>query len=257
MVRNWYVFRRLRPGLIGCSDTTQKWGAQQSVSMNADDGGDVDAYTLNSKYRRAVLAHLAEAGRATPKGIADDAEIPRSHVSRALGELREKGVVELLVSEERSVGRYYGLTEVGEGVWDRLKDEIRQVDWSVTAPETDAERALVDAAESATGSSLRTVTLYDGDAARMLYADGVVSQYTDEELEQGVRTLVFEHTLDVELFDDQARSELLTFSEFSLLRVQAEDDLRVAVTVDADRDCPVQTLTTRLVSALESPAKDW
>jgi len=44
-------------------------------------------------------------------------ELSVSHVSRALGSLREKDLVELLVPEERRKGRVYGITSAGEEVW--------------------------------------------------------------------------------------------------------------------------------------------
>ena len=71
-----------------------------------------------------VLSRLVE-GPATPSRIAADKGIAIAHVSRALSGLREdeRGMVELLVSEEQKKGRVYGITEKGEAVWQRLDDE--------------------------------------------------------------------------------------------------------------------------------------
>jgi DNA-binding MarR family transcriptional regulator len=53
--------------------------------------------------------------------IATDTGINLSHVSRALQQLREKELVELLVSESRRKGRVYGITDPGESVYERIR----------------------------------------------------------------------------------------------------------------------------------------
>jgi DNA-binding transcriptional ArsR family regulator len=70
------------------------------------------SFVLASQYRVAVLDRLAR-GPAIPSQIATDTEISISHVSRALTDLRERSLGELLVSEERQKGRVYGLTDRG------------------------------------------------------------------------------------------------------------------------------------------------
>lgn len=77
---------------------------------------DVIGYVISSDHRVIVLGRLQE-GPATPTRIAEDVELSVSHVSRALGSLRSKGLVELLVPEERRKGRVYGITSDGEAVW--------------------------------------------------------------------------------------------------------------------------------------------
>ncbi|WP_277555927.1 winged helix-turn-helix domain-containing protein [Halobaculum limi] len=77
---------------------------------------DVIGYVISSDHRVIVLGRLAE-GPATPTRIAEDVELSVSHVSRALGSLRSKDLVELLVPEERRKGRVYGITSDGERVW--------------------------------------------------------------------------------------------------------------------------------------------
>lgn len=77
---------------------------------------DVIGYVISSDHRVVVLGRLAE-GPATPTRIAEDVDLSVSHVSRALGSLREKELVELLVPEERRKGRVYGITSRGEEVW--------------------------------------------------------------------------------------------------------------------------------------------
>ncbi|WP_232702194.1 winged helix-turn-helix domain-containing protein [Halobacterium wangiae] len=94
--------------------------------VGAFEGGvDWDAlgFVAASEYRCAVVAALDVGGPATPTTISDRADLAVTHVSRTLGELRERDVVELLVPEERSKGRFYGLTDGGQ----QLADETAEV----------------------------------------------------------------------------------------------------------------------------------
>ena len=67
---------------------------------------DLDAadYVRASKYRRAVLRELA-GGAEVPSDINDDVEFRFKSVSRALTELRERELIELLVPEEQTHGQ--------------------------------------------------------------------------------------------------------------------------------------------------------
>lgn len=77
-------------------------------------------YVVSSQYRTDVLEILAE-NPSTPSQLADDTGKPISHVSRALSNLKDRGIVELLVPESRQKGRYYGATEKGEEIWDTIE----------------------------------------------------------------------------------------------------------------------------------------
>ena len=87
-----------------------------------NDEWDEISFVIRSQYRVAVLERLMS-GPATPSTIASEADISISHVSRALSKLREKELVELLVSEDQKKGRVYGITEKGEQVWQRIETE--------------------------------------------------------------------------------------------------------------------------------------
>jgi DNA-binding transcriptional ArsR family regulator len=80
-----------------------------------DDEWDDASFVISSPYREDVLTRLAD-GPATPSQIATDKNMDISHVSRALGDLRERALVELLVPEERQKGRIYGLTDRGSDI---------------------------------------------------------------------------------------------------------------------------------------------
>jgi DNA-binding transcriptional ArsR family regulator len=81
----------------------------------ADDEWDDASFVISSPYREATLTRLADSP-ATPSQIAGDSSMDISHVSRALGDLRERALVELLVPEERKKGRIYGLTDRGSDI---------------------------------------------------------------------------------------------------------------------------------------------
>lgn len=75
---------------------------------------------IASKYRKQVGKALQD-GPKTPSRIADyyNDATDMAHISRALQQLREGGVVDLLVPDDRKKGRIYGLTERGEAVVER------------------------------------------------------------------------------------------------------------------------------------------
>jgi len=80
------------------------------------------SYVISSRYRIITLDRLAESP-ATPSRIAEETDLSVAHVSRALQELGEHDLVELLVSEDRKKGRVYGITEKGEEVWETIEAE--------------------------------------------------------------------------------------------------------------------------------------
>lgn len=80
------------------------------------------SFVISSRYRVEVLRELSD-NPSTPSRIAQETENSIAHVSRALKDLRERDLVDLLVSEERSKGRVYGTTEAGNEVWDRIEAE--------------------------------------------------------------------------------------------------------------------------------------
>jgi len=73
------------------------------------------AAIVSSQYREYAVAALQD-GPKTPTKVVEfhNDEVDMAHISRALGDLRDMGVVDLLVPEERKKGRIYGLTNDGE-----------------------------------------------------------------------------------------------------------------------------------------------
>lgn len=80
------------------------------------------SYVISSRYRIEVLRHLSS-GPSTPSRIASETDNSIAHVSRALKDLRDRSLVDLLVSEERTKGRVYGTTEKGSEVWNLIEAE--------------------------------------------------------------------------------------------------------------------------------------
>ena len=86
--------------------------------MKAD--WDEVSYVISSSYRVEVLNRLADSP-ATPSCIARETDCPIAHISRALRGLRERDLVDLLVSENQQKGRIYGITEEGEAIWEMIE----------------------------------------------------------------------------------------------------------------------------------------
>jgi len=83
---------------------------------------DAFGYVISSRYRQIALKQLEENPK-TPKDVTEDAGFNDiSHLSGAITELREEGLVELLVSEDTKKGRFYGLTDDGEKVLELLRE---------------------------------------------------------------------------------------------------------------------------------------
>ena len=91
----------------------------------SDDDLDWDnlGFVRASTYRMHVVRTLTD-GPAIPSAIATD-DVRIAKVSRALAELRERNLVELLVDEDTRKGRYYGLTPQGEPIADHIAEEDR------------------------------------------------------------------------------------------------------------------------------------
>ena len=80
------------------------------------------SFVISSRYRVAVMRQLAS-GPSTPSRIASEADVGIAHISRALQRLRDRTLVDLLVSDDRKKGRVYGLTDRGRDVWETIEAE--------------------------------------------------------------------------------------------------------------------------------------
>lgn len=82
-----------------------------------DDVLEMAAFVTASKYRRLVVERLLT-GPHQPSQIADEAELARSHVSRALTELEDKSLAASHGSDSRAT--LYTLTDLGRATADQL-----------------------------------------------------------------------------------------------------------------------------------------
>lgn len=102
------------------------------VCPDETDGGsvlDTVAYVTSSDYRTLVVTTLRDGPR-QPSQIADGSDVARSHVSRALSELADEGVVREHSSDSRS--KLYSLTDRGVRVIDHLPDTATDSDSTTT-----------------------------------------------------------------------------------------------------------------------------
>lgn len=83
------------------------------------EGWELVGFALSSRYRYLTLESLAERP-AIPSFIANRTGLQIPHVSRALQELKERALVRLLVPEDRSKGRVYGVSIEGRRVVDTI-----------------------------------------------------------------------------------------------------------------------------------------
>lgn len=216
--------------------------------MNNGPDEDLAAFVLNSRYRRIVLEALAFNEQATPQEIADHTEDRRPHISRALSELRDKDIVELRVPEHEQIGRYYGLTEIGESVWEQVKSRIRPIEWTVVDPETPQQQALLAFAEDHFGDALRFIGEHRDGVIELIYADQtILSSYTDEEIERTLRKFVFQLSLnDAALPIAELKSELKNYGEFVMIRVPISESLIVSLSVDGDTQIMFPEITDNI-----------
>ena len=70
------------------------------------------SFVASSRYRERVILSMASRPR-LPGEIAEATDLRIAHVSRALRQLRERGLAECLSPEAKARGRLYGLTATG------------------------------------------------------------------------------------------------------------------------------------------------
>jgi len=74
---------------------------------------DLVSFVARSTQRRKILPLLKNP--ITPSEIAKETNLYLTHVSRALGEFQDKGLVECLTPKAR-VGKYYRITKLGQRI---------------------------------------------------------------------------------------------------------------------------------------------
>jgi DNA-binding transcriptional ArsR family regulator len=136
------------------------------------DAAEPAGFVAGSRYRQAVCSYLADEGASIPSDIAEATELAQPHVSRALSELREAGVVELLVPESTTKGRLYDLTETGERSMALLRGR-RPLAVAVADEETFPEPELVSRVRETHGAHLRAVGVRERGAETVTFREGL------------------------------------------------------------------------------------
>ena len=76
------------------------------------------SFIERSQYRKNVFLSLEKAIR--PSEIAKKLDLRLTHITRALRELKSKGIVKCLNPKER-IGRFYTLTKKGKEILKKIK----------------------------------------------------------------------------------------------------------------------------------------
>lgn len=71
-------------------------------------------FVTASSYRKIILSKLKKSPK-TPKNLSKETNLPISHISKTLKELKEKKIVECLSPSLRK-GKIYALTNIGEEI---------------------------------------------------------------------------------------------------------------------------------------------
>lgn len=101
---------------------TEDNGKELAEWYGEEDIWNAVSFITASHYRVLAMKELDNRPQ-TPTDISNNTDIPHvSHVSRALTELKEKGLAELLVSEDVRKGRIHGITDLG-------RESLHKAEW--------------------------------------------------------------------------------------------------------------------------------
>ncbi|MFC7203695.1 winged helix-turn-helix domain-containing protein [Haloferax namakaokahaiae] len=186
-------------------------------------------YIASSRYRLAVCEYLDENGSGLPSRIASDTGLAQPHVSRALSELREKNIVELLVPESQQKGRLYGLTDLGVAAYKKVAVD-RLGELAVVEPTEFPNTNLVTELTNAYAGQLRGIVWCEPDQTWVCFtADELSRDYDTETLKALVSTLTNGEPVDTDTGGGPAGD--IQFVVYGL-----EDALIVRVQLDSETD---------------------
>jgi DNA-binding MarR family transcriptional regulator len=215
------------------------------------DTWDAAGYVASSRYRLAVCEYLSTHGPGLPSEIAVETELAQPHVSRALSQLRERDVVELLVPESQQKGRLYDLTDTGRTALDRLARGRGAVDVEVVARDAFRYDGLVDYLEDSHPAATKAVATYDGDVASVHFLDAEPTDY---------RTAPIVRLWELSGPDGELTSGTTGRHEFTvyglenvtLLDLTVDDGCRIGVSLDEDADVPLRSFVDGLEAHLRN-----
>ncbi|KAB1188539.1 MULTISPECIES: winged helix-turn-helix domain-containing protein [Haloferax] len=206
---------------------------------------DSAGYIASSRYRLTVCEYLSEHGSGLPSRIAVETDLAQPHVSRALSELRDQGIVELLVPESQQKGRLYGLTDLGELAYDRVALD-QQVEIEVVDSDGFPSPELIEELESIHGDTLRAVTWCESDRAWVHFSSAPLrNEYDEETVKTVVSTLVNEEMLDEplnELPTGGPEYIAIGLENAVVVRIPVANEITILVSLDKSFDTAVEGL---------------
>lgn len=107
------------------TNSTKENGTATESNKPPTDSKETDWDTVGhvaaSDHRTSVLDVVGANGPTTPTQISDNTALDVTHVSRSLGALQDRGLVEVLNPDARK-GRLYQLTETGETILEKVNE---------------------------------------------------------------------------------------------------------------------------------------
>ncbi|AFK19190.1 ArsR family transcriptional regulator [Haloferax mediterranei ATCC 33500] len=209
------------------------------------DAWDSAGYIASSRYRRAVCRYLSEHGSGLPSRIAAETNLAQPHVSRALSELREREIVELLVPESQQKGRLYGLTDLGELAYERVALD-QEAEVTVVDPGNFPSPELIEELELSYGDSLRAVVWCEPVQTWVrFFSPSLADRYDEETMKTLVSTLTNEEALDEPLAElSIGAPDLVAFAieETLVVRIPLDDEVKLLVSLDVEFDTVISDL---------------
>jgi DNA-binding MarR family transcriptional regulator len=204
------------------------------------DTWDIAGYVASSRYRQAVCQYLSLRGPGLPSEIASETELAQPHVSRALSELRERDVVELLVPESQQKGRLYDLTETGRIALERLTRGRDAVDVEVVGRSAFPYDGVIDYLEENYPAVARAVATCDGELAVVHFFG---EEPTDHRAAPIVRLWSVSRVNGQLASGSTGRHEFTVFGleNVTLLELAVDEEIQVGVSLDDHADVPMRS----------------
>ena len=215
------------------------------------DTWDVAGYVASSRYRQAVCQYLSLRGPGLPSEIASETDLAQPHVSRALSELRERDVVELLVPESQQKGRLYDLTETGRIALERLTRGRDAVDVEVVDRDAFPYDGVVGYLEENHPAVVRAVATCDGELATIHFFGEEPADHRSAPI---VRLWSVSGVNGQLASGSTGRHEFTVFGleNVTLLELAVDEELHIGVSLDDHADVPMRSFTEEIEAHLRN-----
>ncbi|WP_416839606.1 ArsR family transcriptional regulator [Haloferax sp. DFSO52] len=223
------------------------------------DTWDSAGYIASSRYRLTVCEYLSANGSGLPSRIAVETDLAQPHVSRALSELREQGIVELLVPDSQQKGRLYGLTDLGELAYERVALDQR-VELSVVDASDFPANDLLEELEAVHGDSLRAIAWCEpGEAWVHFFSPTLEGEYDEDTLKTVVSTLANHESMSESLDELPAGGPeyiVIGLEKALVVRIPLDDSVNLLVSVDKSFGTKLDALTKTCLQATDLQVLD-